>query len=690
MTSDLLFEIGTEEIPARFVSTGLKQLKENAEKIFLQEALSYQKLLTFGTPRRLILFVKGLDELQNPRVKSVQGPAKRIAYDENGEITKAGEGFARSQGVQPEELRVKTTERGEYVFAEKKEQGEKTSVVLEKILPKLIQSFFFPRTMHWDDGKLNFTRPIRWCLAIYGSEVVNFSLEKLSSGRKTFGHKLLKNECVEISNAEDYFFKIKKLYVIVDPEERKKIILKSIKKISRDFVCEPIIPDELLNEVVNLVEFPVVIAGSFDNEFMEIPKEVLIESMTSHQKYFPLQKKDGMLFNKFILVANNKKDKEIICEGNEKVLKARLADAKFFYHEDTKTPFINKTEKLKKVLFQEALGTLFEKTIRIESLSSIIAGKMNLCEMDKDVRQCAKLCKTDLVTEMVKEFPKLQGVMGSIYAYKSGESKEVSGGILEHYLPRFAGDILPDTNIGAIVSIADKMDTITGCFVAGLVPTGSEDPYALRRQAVGIIEIMLKKELNISLDTLAAESLNLFSLRENSIDLKKSIIEFLVQRLNFVLQEKGISYDSLEAVLSISVKIPIEIYRKADTIEKIRLHPDMIPLVLSFKRVSNIVKEDINTNEVQENLFKEEEEKKLYALYMSIEKGIKKNIESKDYSTVTSNLLKFSEPLENFFIKVLVMDKEPYRTNRIALLKNIQKLFLNFADFSRLVIQRQN
>ncbi len=682
MSSNLIFEIGTEEIPARFVPLALKQFKENAKRIFDREALAYQKLQTLGTPRRLVLNINELAESQNTRIRSVQGPAKRIAYTENGEITKAGESFARSQGVDISQLQIKNTERGEYVFAIKEEQGEKTLVILKKILPEIISSISFPRTMRWD-GDIRFARPIRWCLALHGNEVVEFNLNNLTSGNKTFGHRLIKNESIEIINAEDYFLRIKKAHIVIDPERRKKIILNKIKKAANELQGIPIIPDDLLDEVVNLVEYPEIIVGSFNDEFLEIPKEVLIETMTLNQKYFPVEKKDASLLNKFIFVANNKKDISIIREGNEKVLSARLADAKFFYYEDVKTTLIQKTEKLKKVLFQEALGTLFEKSKRIESLALWIADKLNLHDLKDQIIRCSILCKADLVTEMVKEFPKLQGVMGSIYAQKSAESKEVADGIFEHYLPRYTGDKLPETKIGSLISIADKLNTISGCFIAGLIPSGSEDPYALRRQAMGIIEIMLHNSMEISLDEIVAESIKPFS----SADSSKTLIitDFLIQRLNYILQEKKLNYDSLEAVFVSPVKIPVEIQKKTKIIDEMRLHPDMIPLVLSFKRITNITKDYKQTQDLDETLFKEEAEKKLYDLYKNIKEKIEQNLKTRDYLKITQNLLQFAFPLENFFIKVLVMDAEPYRNNRIVLLKKIRELFLEFADFSKLV-----
>ncbi|MBI5416720.1 glycine--tRNA ligase subunit beta [Candidatus Poribacteria bacterium] len=689
MPSDLVFEIGTEEIPARFALKAQEDFSSNAKKLFEWEALSFNKIQTFVTPRRLVLYVAQLAELQNVRTKSVQGPAKRVAYNENGELTKAGEGFARSQGISPESLKIKTTERGEYIFAEKEETGEKTIIVLKKILPELVLSFSFSRTMRWN-GTLRFARPIRSCLALFGTEVVKFNLEGLTSGRTTHGHRLIKNKKIEIASAEVYFKQIKKAKIVIDPEKRKKIILSQIKKSVHELQGIPVITQELLNEVVNLVEFPVVIIGNFDADFLEIPKEVLIESMTSHQKYFPIQKEDGTLLNKFILVANNRNDKEIIREGNEKVLKARLSDAKFFYHEDTKTPLINKTENLKKVVFQEVLGTLFEKSKHIETLASTLASKLKLYEIDEQIKHCAILCKADLVTEMVKEFPKLQGIMGDIYARTSGESAEVADGIREHYLPRFAGDALPKTNIGTLVSIADKMDTITGCFVAGFIPTGSEDPYALRRQALGIIEILLDKKINLSIEEIAAQSIKLF---ENKIDsnpnINLKIIDFLIQRLAYILEEKGISHDSIDAALASSSIIPIEIKNKTEIIEKIKPHPNMIPLVLSFKRVANITAEHTNANEIDENLFKEDTEKNLFNLYKTIGTQVNQNLDDKDYNAVTTNLLQFANPLEEFFTKVLVMDAEPYKSNRITLLKNIRELFLKFADFSKLVVKKQ-
>ncbi|MBI5206691.1 MAG: glycine--tRNA ligase subunit beta, partial [Candidatus Firestonebacteria bacterium] len=572
MVSDLILEIGTEEIPARFIQEALFQLKNNTNKIFEREVLIFNDLNIFGTPRRLVLYVKELDEFQGSRKKIIQGPAKKVAFC-GDKLSKAGEGFIRNNGIKEEDIQIKTTERGEYIYAVKEEPPDKTLSVLKKILPEIIFSIDLPRTMRWDSN-IRFVRPIRWCLALFGNTIVEFNIGDIVSNNITYGHRLLKPIYQQIAVTTDYFSKIKKLHVIIDPEKRKKLILTKIKKLAKSLDAVPIIPDKLLYEVINLVEFPDVILGDFSPEFLEIPKEVLIETMTSHQKYFPIQNRDGSLLNKFLIVTNNNKNKDIIKEGNEKVLKARLFDARFFYYEDIKTPLIQKTTHLEKVIFQESLGTLAQKSIRMERLSSFISGKLNLYDIIDSVNRCVKLSKVDLITEMVKEFPELEGTMGSIYAVKSGESEDVAKGIYEHYLPRFTGDILPQTNIGAIVSIADKLDTITGCFVAGLIPSGSEDPYALRRQGIGIIEIMISKEMSISLDDLVISSLGLFPEFELSktsndyndknkfTDITLKIIDFLLQRLRFILQEKGIKFDTLDAVLNVPIIIPVEIIKK--------------------------------------------------------------------------------------------------------------------------------
>jgi len=480
--NNVILEIGTEEIPAQYMENVLKDLNRLAQKYLEEARIRYKEIKIYGTPRRLILFIFHIKEKQENIFQKIKGPAYSIAYNKDSHPQEPALKFAQSQGVNVEDLIVEDTKKGKYIFAPKSIIGQPTIDLLSQIFPKIIKGIQFPKSMRWGEKSLRFIRPVRWILALYGKEIIKFSINGLDSKNITYGHRLLAPQKIKISSTQEYFKKLEKSYVIVDPKIRENIIKTDIKQIIKEIGGEKIINEKQLKEIIYLVEYPSAILGRYDKKYLELPKDVLTVVMEKHQKYFPVFKNKDELLPLFIVIINNsKKHASKIREGNENVLRARLEDAKFFYQEDQKIPLEKRVDELKNVIFQENLGSLFDKTKRLELLSDYISDSLQVGQkVKKDLLRSAHLCKADLVTEMVKEFPELQGIIGKEYAIISGERKEVAEAIFEHYLPRFSGGRLPLTKSGMILGIADKVDSIIGCFVMGLTPTGSQDPYGLR------------------------------------------------------------------------------------------------------------------------------------------------------------------------------------------------------------------
>ncbi|MBW1972861.1 MAG: glycine--tRNA ligase subunit beta, partial [Deltaproteobacteria bacterium] len=507
MSEEFFLEIGTEEIPARFLPDAMKNLEELLKKEFEKNRLSYGIIRTFSTPRRICALVEELSSYQDDLIVEKMGPAKKVAFDINGNPLKPALGFAKSQGLKVDDLIVKETPKGEYVFAIKKIKGKEASEVLKTILPDIILKIPFPKTMRWNSLSIRFVRPIHWIVAILSGKVIPFSLENIKSGNKTFGHRFMKPNSFEINSFSDYIMKTEEAFVIVDPDKRKKMIENDIKKEAKKVNGMPLMVEGLLEEVIFLTEYPNLILGSFDKEFLMLPSEVLTNAMVEHQRYFPIIDNEGSIMPYFIAVNNIlPKEKDLIKNGHERVLRARLSDARFYFDEDLMVKMDKWVEELKKVVFQTKLGTSYEKMTRFKALALFISELLDINKQEK-IDRAATLCKADLVSGMVGEFPKLQGVMGRIYAIKAGEDIEVADAIYEHYLPRFSGDKLPTGPIGDIISIADRMDTIIGCFGIGIIPTGTQDPYGLRRHTLAIINIIIRKGYRISLSKIIDKSL---------------------------------------------------------------------------------------------------------------------------------------------------------------------------------------
>ena len=692
--NSVILEIGTEEIPAQYMENTLKDLDRLVQKHLEDARINYKEIKVYGTPRRLILFIFHINEKQEDIFQKIKGPAHSIAYNKDSLPQKPALMFAQSQGVNVEDLIVEDTEKGQYVFALKSKIGQPTIDILSQIFPKIIMSMQFPKSMRWEEKSLRFIRPIRWILALYGKEIIRFNLDGLKSENITYGHRLLAPKKIKISSTQEYFKKIEKNYVIIDPQIRENIIRTDIKRIIKEIHGEEIINEKLLKELVYLVEYPNAILGEYDKKYLKLPKDVLTVVMEKHQKYFPVFKNKNELLPLFIVIINNSKEyASKIKEGNENVLRARLEDAKFFYQEDQKTPLEKKVDKLKNVIFQENLGSLFDKTKRLESLCEYIADVLQIEQKEKqDLLRSANLCKADLVTEMVKEFPELQGIMGKEYAVLSNERKEVAEAIFGHYLPRFSGDILPRTKNGMTLAISDKVDNIVGCFLSGLTPTGSQDPYGLRRQTRGKIAIILKHNLKISLKDIIQKSLSLYTVNASSevkIDeneIVSQILNFIKQRVKNIFLEDGISYDVIDAVLAADNNGDIvDIKHRIEAIEEFYHQPIFGKIIISSSRVLNLSKNSEKT-EINKLLLREKAELNLYHNYEDIYPRIKKFICNKEYKKTLKLLGDLCEPVDEFFDQVLVMDKDKdIRKNRVALIKKIGILFNQVADLSKIV-----
>lgn len=689
---DFLLEIGAEEMPARFVGPALQQLKELAGNLLREKRVDFEEVRVAGTPRRMAVYAAGLAESQHSLVKEIKGPALKVAYNTSGEPTPAVLGFVRSQGVLLSDLVVKSVGPVEYVFARKVEQGRPTPEVLAGICPDLIAGLHFPKPMRWGDMDFRFARPIRWLTALYGSEVIDFSLAGLESGRITLGHRFLSRGPCPLNNAGDYFSELKRVYVVVDPGERRDLIRSQVADAARAAGGMVETDEDLLDEVNNLVEYPTAFAGSFDPAYLRLPKEVLVTVMREHQRYFPVTGADGKLLPLFIGVRNGiSKHIDTVRAGNEKVLRARLADAAFFWDEDLKQPLSGRVDSLKKIVWQESLGTVHDKVERISGLAAFIGEKLGIGEkLMAVVKRAVAICKADLVTNIVYEFPELQGIMGREYALRSGEGPDVALGIFEHYLPRFAGDILPSSQAGRILSLSDKFDTLVGCFASGIQPTGSQDPYALRRQALGIGNIILDGELALSVGEIASRAYEGYSrkvsLKIDRDTVLKDLDEFFRQRIRGLLMDRGHAYDIVDAVLSAGADDILGAVKKVEALDLFREEPAFDAVITAFNRANNLSRKFEKTG-VSPDLFEHQAERELYRSLEAVRKDVGELLAGRDYSGALRKIATLREPVDSFFDAVMVMvDDEKIRDNRLALLKNIAILASPLADLSKIVV----
>lgn len=712
----LLFEIGTEEIPAKFMPGILKQLKELAAAKMQELRIPFEDITVYGTPRRMAFIADGVAETQADVVVEAKGPSVKIAYV-SGAPSKAAQGFARGQGVDVKDLVV----RDNYVYAVKHLAGQPVVELLPGLLMDILTSLSFPKTMRWADYEFRFVRPIRWMVALFGDQIIPVEICGVKSGKFSMGHRFMQQSlkaaaesqgllsaalskvgnkvysalagvkgAVEIPSAGDYKKVMYDNFVMVDQDERRALILQQIKDLAAQNGGEAEINEDLLEEVNYLVEWPTALCGKFEEKFLSLPKECIITPMREHQRYFPVLDEDGNLLNKFITVRNGGSEHlDIVTHGNERVLRARLSDAEFFFNEDRATKLEDRLEKLKTVSFQEGLGNMYDKSERLVKMAEMLRFAINTPVDEEELRRCSLLCKTDLVTGMVIEFTELQGVMGREYALLDGEKPEVATGIFEHYLPRFAGDALPATTIGRIVGIGDKLDNICATFSRGLAPTGSQDPYALRRQALGVINILLDANYHISLAKIIAGTLYLLDIKpEETGKLVPQIMEFFKQRLRNLLMDQGIRYDVIDAVFADKrnddmVDLAVRCKALAAYVEA----GNAEPLVQVSVRVSNLCKKIEKEVAISGALFKDESENKLHEVVAAVSKEIIPEIVLYDYAAVLKAGEKVIEPVNTFFDNVMVMDEdENVKNNRLAMLEEVRGIVNAVGDLSLLVL----
>lgn len=699
---NLLLEIGTEEIPAGYIEPALKALSQKVLDKLSAARIDYGDVRILGTPRRLSIIVERVKEKQDALKTEVLGPPEKVAVDPQGNPTVAGLRFAEKVGIPFHRISVKETEKGTYLCALQTEKGRKTRILLQDIIPQAICEIPFPKTMKWADQDLRFARPIHSIVCLFGKQVVSFRLGHIKSGRYTFGHRFMKPGRIKIASAGDYVKALKQAHVVVDMSERKALIEKAIAEAAGS-IGGDVLPDpELVDIVGNLVEYPLAVAGEFDQKFLLLPPEILITAMREHQKYFAVVDKHRKLLPGFIAVNNTAaKEMNLVARGHERVLRARLEDARFFYQSDQRETLDDFVKRLKGVLFQAALGSMYEKTLRIRQLTEDIVGrlekqngfKQRLPEIKTLASRAAFLCKADLVSQVVGEFPKLQGIMGRVYASIAGESDGVALAIEEHYRPIYSGGALPESIPGAVVGIADKMDSICGCFSVGLVPTGASDPYALRRQGIGIIQIMLNHGFSFSLRQTIQKSVSFFAAAakpstEETVD---KVNAFLQNRIANLLSDEGFSKDIVTAIVSISTDHVPNVWNRVRALQALKEKPDFEPLAVAFKRVVNIIKQaeqkemlekDIR---VDSGLFREDCEMSLFGAYRDVERKVSTKLEQGLVEEALLDVAKLRGPVDAFFDGVLVMiDDLTLRRNRLALLGNIAALFSRFADFSKI------
>lgn len=688
---DAVLEVGAEEIPARFLPGALEHIEREGTRLLAEERVSFRAARAFGTPRRLVLYVEGVAPVGPALVQEVRGPAYSVAFDAVGKPTRAAEGFARSRGVRVEDLVTREEAKGRFVYAVTQEAGRPAKEALGSAFVRLVTGMSFPKSMRWADRDFRFARPIRWILALSGDEVVPLEVDGIKAGRHSSGHRFLTKGALEVARAEDYIEVLRAAYCVVDQRERRRAISRGASDAAESIGGRVVQDDDLLEELTFLSEHPVALVGRFDPDLLRLPREVIVTPMRDHQRYFPVEDTSGRLMPAFVAVRDGLASHlDAVRRGNERVLAARLEDARFFYEEDTKVPLERYVEHLSGIIFHERLGTMLDKTRRIEALAADVTCRLGLSgDARAVVARSAKLAKADLVTHMVREFPELQGVMGRYYARLSGESDDVAQAIFEHYLPRFAGDSVPESVPGVVLALADKMDTLAGFFGVGIQPSGSEDPYALRRQVAGIVAILLEGRVSMPLSLLASESVSLFA---DAGDLKlppdeviEAILDFLRQRLRATLVDRGIRYDLVDAVLAAGFDDVPDALRRAEALASASDTEEFRRAVTGYTRASRIAGTE-DRGEVDELLFDEPAEHALFAAYRNARERVAVAMERRDYPDAFTAMAALADPIDVFFRDVLVMaEDESRRHNRLALLARVAALAGGIADLSRVV-----
>ncbi len=704
--AELLLEIGVEELPYQFIAPALAALKDSAEQLLKSHRLALHSTRTMGTPRRLTLVVEGLATQQTSMVKEALGPSKAVAFDQAGQPTRAATGFAAGQGVSVQELQIRQTPKGEYLFAVKQEQGRPANVVLKELLPQLVAKLSFPRAMKWNNTGVRFARPVRWLVSLYGGATLPIEAAGIIAGNRTEGHRVLGSaKGIAVRDAESYLKGLERQGVIPDPERRRRMIEEQIATLCKETGFILNVDKDLLDQAVYTTECPNAIIGSFKPAYLEVPQEILITSMKEHQGFFSLMHKEtGKLVPHFIAVANNRaKDMGLIREGNERVLAARLADAKFFFDEDRKVKLEERVAKLAGVTFHQKLGTMAQKQERLEKLVTIVApllnpdaeadGTTNLC------RRAAKLCKADLLTGVVGEFPELQGIMGGEYAAHDKEPEAVSQAIREQYLPRSIEGELPKSTAGQVLSLADRLDSVAAFFYVGLVPTGSEDPFALRRNATAIVRIILEGNLRMNLGKCIDNAINLVhtdgfkGTQDFGLQGRRQVTEFIFERVrHYARIVHALRDDVIEAVLKQAHNKAldlVDLLLKMKALESVTTKPEFDPLIVGFKRAHRLVeKEKWDRKPVDKARFEHPTESALYQATVDERKKMMSAMTRGEYGQALDALVHLKPAIDAFFTAVMVNAEDPaIRSNRLSLLQEVDDFFNSFADFSQIVVQ---
>lgn len=686
MKKELLIEIGTEEIPAGYLKPALLAFRDRVKALLDDLKINYGKAEIFGTPRRMVLYMEEVDERQPDIEEEVIGPPKKVAVDDNGNYTKSAIGFASSYNISIDELKIINKDKKEYVGFSRIKQGEYTAQLLSKNLPELILSLPFPKSMRWAEGEIKFVRPIHWLLVLFGGEIIPFTIAGVSSSNFTVGHRFMAYNKIQVTSFDDYHKKLSDNFVIIDINERMDLILKEARRIAKDingFIDEDM---DLIETVANLCEYPYPLLGSFESKFLDLPQEILITTMKKHQKYIPIFNDRKELLPNFIIVSNIKvENPRTIIDGNSKVIRARFSDAEYYFEKDKKIPLSSRVESLKNVMFQEKLGTYYEKTQRLVELCDFLTSMIDF-NLKEKTKRAALLSKADLVTGMVYEFPALQGIIGGELAKLQKEDPEVARAIYEHYLPQSPDDPIPSNTIGRILSIADKIDSLTGFFGLGIMPKGASDPYGLRRMAIGIIRLITEMDINIDYTQIirfAYENLK-NKLTKSYDEILNTLIDFIENRFYYQMQNLGYRVDIIDSVISThpvdlsNAKKIIEVMNKESQSE---LFND---LILGFKRVANITK-GMENESFDTSLFKEEAENKLYNSYLNAKELINKIIEDKLFNEIPVVLANLKPVIDEYFESVLVMDKdERIKNNRLAFLVSLRKIFSKLMDFTKI------
>ena len=691
-----LLEIGTEEIPSSYIEPALKQMESAASKALSAAGLKYESVATFATPRRLVLTINGLEGKSPDRTEEVLGPSVKAAKDAQGNFTQAAMGFANKNGVKPEKLLSKITEKGEYLCFVKKVKGEKTEKLLSTMFPEIIKGISFPKTMVWEESMFRFARPVRSIIALFDKKVIKFQIADVKSSNWTIGLHAVDNKKIVIDRPENYFTKMKNKSVIVDQRERREEIKKSIEAAVKS-VGSVIMDESLVDEVNYLVEYPSAVLCTFDKKYLDLPEEVLTVCMKKSQKCFAVNDKNGKFSNYFIGIRNGaSKNQEIVKEGYEKVVVARLADAEFFYHNDLKKGLQENFEKLRGVVFHKEIGTIYEKVERIKQIAQFFNGEFNMNIDNEMLARAVILAKADLVSEMVFEYPELQGVMGKIYARKLGENAEVAQSLEQHYWPLSAGGKLPENRIAFLISLADKIDTLAANFSIGLEPSGSADPYGLRRAGIGFIRMVTenlpRQDLGRALDkafVYLPESV------KNNPKFKQSeerLSGFFWQRIESLLESEGYASDEVKAVVCASKVHRLSalgtLQPKLNALKNARQKGDFAAIAAAFKRINNIISQAKKQNiaipeDINEVLLKDEAEQALFSAGKNAKAEVDEYIAKAEYDKVFDKVLELKPVIDNFFEKVMVMDNdENLKKNRMALLNNVKEIFASFVDFS--------